>query len=369
MRIGFDAKRLFFNGRGLGVYSRSTVGLLARYAPENEYLLFSPRSGTPYGRDLAERLPVVTPSSFPALWRSYFMGRTLRRHGIDLYHGLCHEVPADIRRSGVRSVVTMHDLIFVRYPRLYSAAERMAFNRKYLRSCRLADRIIAISQQTRRDLIDLWRIDPQKIDVVYQGCSPRFARKPADAELDAVRARYSLPEQFILSVGAIEERKNLGVVLRAMAEHGIDCPLVAVGSSTPYADTLKRYAAENGLQNRVRFLHTVPFDDLPAIYRSSSVMVYPSRFEGFGIPILEALSSGTPCITTRGGVFAETGGEACRYTDPDSPEQMAEALNEVLYDSDLRRRMISLGKEHAARFSETQIARNLTEVYRRTMEL
>lgn len=368
MRIGFDAKRLFFNGRGLGVYSRSTVGLLARYAPGNEYLLFSPRRDAAFGRDLAERLPVITPAAFPTLWRSYFMGRSLRRHGIDLYHGLCHEVPADIRRSGVRSVVTMHDLIFVRCPELYSKAERVAFNRKYLRSCRNADRIIAISQQTRRDLTDLWRIDPQKIDVVYQGCSPRFAGVLSDTELDTARSRYALPEQFILSVGAIEERKNLGLVLRAMAEYRIDCPLIAIGTSTPYADSLKRYVAENGLGDRVRFMHTVPFEDLPAIYRLSSAMVYPSRFEGFGIPILEALSSGTPCITTRGGVFAETGGDACLYVDPDSPEQMAEALNNVLHDSQLRQRMISLGHCHAARFAEPEIARNLIEVYRRTME-
>ncbi len=369
MRIGFDAKRLFFNGRGLGVYSRSTVGLLARYAPENDYLLFSPYRNANFGRDLAEQLPVISPAAFPSLWRSYFMGRTLRRHGIDLYHGLCHEVPADIRRSGVRSVVTIHDLIFVRCPELYTAAERFAFNRKYQRSCRNADSIIAISQQTRRDLIDLWQIDPQKIDVVYQGCSPRFADPIPDAELEAARLHYALPEQFILSVGAIEERKNIGLVLRAMAEHRIDCPLIVVGMPSSYINSLKRYIAEKQLGTRVRFMHTVPFEDLPAIYRLSSAMVYPSRFEGFGIPILEALSSGTPCITTRGGVFTETGGDACLYVDPDSPEQMAEALDNVLHDSQLRQHMISRGRQHAARFAEAEIARNLIDVYRRTMEL
>lgn len=372
MRIGFDAKRLFFNNRGLGNYSRSTVSLLMRYAPQHSYTLFSPRACPLYGDDLAARLPVITPTGFdalaPAIWRSHTMGRTLSRCRIDLYHGLCHEVPSDIKTTNVRSVVTMHDLIFVRYPHLYTAAERFAFNKKYKHSCLCADRIIAISEQTRNDLTEIWNIDPAKIDVVYQGCSPRFAEKADQQTLHEVRELYSLPQQYLLYVGAIEERKNLGLVLRAMAEYNIDIPLVACGASTPYEYQLRSYISAHGLRSRVRFLHGVPFKHVPALYQMSHALVYPSRFEGFGIPIIEALTSGIPCITTRGGVFMETGGNACRYVGPDQVDEMAQALDEVINDNDMRQRMIDRGFRHITRFSESSIARNLMAVYQRAVE-
>ena len=182
MRIGFDAKRLFFNNRGLGNYSRSTVSLLAEYAPDNEYILFSPKSRIETNTPHLDQLPVVYPSGrginkIPAIWRSYAMSRAIDESELDIYHGLCHEIPADIARSKARSVVTMHDLIFERYPQLYKRADRFMFRRKYSRSCRLADRVVAISEQTRQDLIELWSVPAHKIDVVYQAFMPNFVAR------------------------------------------------------------------------------------------------------------------------------------------------------------------------------------------------
>lgn len=368
MNIGFDAKRLFFNGSGLGNYSRSTVGLLMKYVPDNKYTLFTPKEGNRCGFDLPDDAGVVTPqgvrSLSGSLWRSYAMSRAIRLSGVDLFHGLSNELPADVRRSGVQSVLTMHDIIFVHKPELYKPMDRWLYTRKYLRSCRNADRIIAISKQTAGDLINYWNIPIEKIDVVYQGCSPVFEKVVGDKQRRDVAVKYSLPERYVLSVGTIEERKNLMLTVKAMVEGRLDIDLVACGRHTRYADSVMEYAARNGIGSRVRMLHNVSFADLPAVYQMASAFVYPSFYEGFGIPILEAFNSKIPVVTTRGGVFPETGGDACIYVDPNSPEEMTHALSKILGNTKLREEMVQKGVAHARNFREPIIAEELMAVYR-----
>lgn len=367
MRIGFDAKRVFFNRSGLGAYSRDSVELLSRYCPGHEYLLFSPKEGNPVGFAVPEGVRTLYPEGvsrrFSSLWRSYAMSGSLRRAGLDIYHGLSNELPADIRRSGVRSVVTIHDLIFVRYPRLYRPADRWLYTRKYAGSCRNADRIIAISGQTRNDLMEFWGVPSEKIDVVYQGCNPIFYDRADEGERRRVRMKYGLPGHYLLSVGTVEERKNLLLAVRAIAENGLDTELVVCGRRTPYADRVESYAAGHGLADRIHFLTGVETSDLPALYQMADALVYASLFEGFGIPILEGLNSGIPVITTRGGVFAETGGDACLYVDPASTEEMADAIGRALGDTALRAELAERGYRHAARFRQEHIAANLMRVY------
>jgi glycosyltransferase involved in cell wall biosynthesis len=368
MHIGFDAKRAFFNRSGLGVYSRSTVSLLGKYAPENHYTLFSPKQGNSADFAVPEGVSVVYPrglaSAVPSLWRTFGMAESIRRSGVNIYHGLSHELPADIHRARVRSVVTMHDIIFVHHPELYTAADRRLYTLKYKQSCHAADRIIAISEQTRADLVNEWNIDPAKIEVIYQGCDPQFGVEASPEVRAEVRARYHLPDRYILSVGSIEERKNLMLTVQAMVEGRLDMHLVAVGRHTPYADRIMEYATAHGIANRISMHHNARFEDLPAVYQMADGFVYTSLFEGFGIPILEALNSRVPVITSAGGVFPETGGDACIYVNPFSVEEMTEALHSVLEDSALRTDMIARGTAHAARFAEPLIARNLTRLYR-----
>lgn len=367
MHIGFDAKRLLFNGSGLGNYSRSTVDLLAKYAPENRYTLFSPKEGNRQNFIVPDNIGIITPQGVRALsgslWRSYGMSRALRLSDVDIYHGLSNELPADIGRSGVRSVLTMHDIIFVHKPELYKPIDRWLYTRKYLRSCRNADHIIAISRQTKDDLVNYWSIPDEKIDIVYQGCNPVFERVVSDKIKKEVALRYGLPERYILSVGTIEARKNLMLTVRAMVEGKLDMDLVACGRHTPYADEVMEYAARNGIGSRVKMLHSVPFADLSAIYQTARTFVYPSFYEGFGIPILEAFNSKVPVITTAGGVFPETGGEGCIYIDPYSSEAMADALRRTWDDEQMRSDMIVKGSVHAENFREPVIADNLKKVY------
>lgn len=367
MRIGFDAKRVFFNRSGLGVYSRSTVDILAKYAPDNQYVLFSPKRDNPVEYDIPQGVEVVYPGSVwacaPSLWRTYRMGRDIRRSGVDIYHGLSHELPSDIKRAGVKSVITMHDLIFVHHPELYKPVDRKMYTRKYSRSCRDADHIIAVSRQTASDLEELWNIDGSKITVVYQGCSPVFEVRVTEERRRAVKEKYNLPDEYILSVGTIERRKNLMLTVMAMAEGHLDVELVACGRHTPYADEIMAYAAANGIAHRVHMRHSVEFADLPALYQMSNLFVYASLFEGFGIPILEAMNSRIPVITTKGGVFVETGGDACLYVAPTSVEQMINAIERGLSDNALRDGMIERGLAHSRNFTEPTIAKNLIGVY------
>ncbi len=372
MKIGFDAKRIFFNRSGLGNYSRGTVDALAAYYPDNEYVLFSPKPGNPAGYRVPDGIGTVYPRSgwnrrLSSLWRSYNMAGSLRRAEVELYHGLSNELPMDIRRSGARSVLTMHDIIFVRFPELYKPLDRWLYTRKYRSSCFRADRIIAISRQTMDDLVNVWQVPEAKIDVVYQGCDPMFCAAADEEKKRSVRERYALPEHYILSVGTIEERKNLLLTVRAMAEGGVEGELVACGRATPYADEIKRYAERHGIARRLHFIHNLRFEDLPAVYQMADVMVYASLYEGFGIPILEGLNSGVPVITSEGGVFPETGGDACYYVDPRSPEGMVVALRETLGNTALREAMIRKGREYALRFREEEVAKNLMAVYRKVL--
>lgn len=333
MRIVFDAKRYFHNSRGLGNYSRDVVRLIREYAPDWEVVLMD-KSG------LSRSFMNIPPC--------------------DIYHGLSGELPFTVGRSQARSVVTMHDAIFIRYPELYSPTYRWLFTQKVRFACKAADTIIAISEQTKRDMIEFFHADESKIRVVYQGCSNIF-RQPVSAEQIAeVKKKYDLPENYLLDVGAIEPRKNLKNLIQAMAAAKIDLPLVAIGGHSKYADEAAVLAQQSGVTLLLR--HGVTFADFPAIYKGAEVLCYPSIFEGFGIPILEAMCVGTPVLTSTGSCFAETGGEAALYANPLDIEEIGVQLNRILTNNHLRQEMVAKGAVQANRFTDEQVAKNLIRV-------
>lgn len=361
MKIAFDAKRAFWNNRGLGNYSRDVIRLLATYAPANEYFL----CGVPNRQreTLLRQGTVVAPEGWwkylPSLWRSGGMLSQLQ--GMDVYHGLSGELPWGIEKTGIKSVVTMHDAIFVRYPELYSTTYRWLFTKKVQYACNVADIIIAISEQTKRDLVEFFHADEKKIRVVYQGCSNIFRESVTELQIAEVRRKYALPDCYLLDVGAIEPRKNMKNLLRAMAVAGVSLPLVAIGGKSRYADEMAAEAKRLGVY--LRMLHNVPFADFPAIYKAAEVMCYPSIFEGFGIPILEAMCVDTPVLTSTGSCFAETGGDAALYADPLNPKEIGTQLLRILNEDGLRKEMIQKGQEQAARFTDERVAANLIKIY------
>jgi len=367
MRIGFDAKRAFNNYSGLGNYSRNTIRLLTDRYPENEYLLYTPEINIGLDFDLPPGSSVRQPDRslgkyFGSYWRSVSMGSRLSRDGVELYHGLSHDLPISMESSAIKTVVTIHDMIAYRRPEMFSAANSLIYRKKITHSCKTADKIIAISLQTKDDICEFLKIDPSRIDVVYQGCDAVYYDRADDLARRQVREKYGLPSEYILSVGTIEPRKNLMAVIRAMHRGGIDIPLVVAGKKTAYHKTVTEAIGSMGLKN-IHFLENVPVADLATIYQSASVFVYPSFYEGFGIPILESLSSGTPVVTSKGGCFSETGGKESLFVDPLNIDELAGAIKLVLNDKALRGKMISEGLKHAAGFRHDRIADNLMAVY------
>lgn len=368
--IGYDAKRAFFNHSGLGNYSRDIIRIMGEAYPQTSFLLFKPKDKAGIVFDSNKNTSTILPQTWlykliPSLWRYMGISRDLKKNHVDLYHGLSHDLPLRIKKSKAKSVITIHDCIYLRYPELYDTISRWGYILKQKYSCKVADRIIAISEQTKDDIIKYYNVDESKIDVVYQGCNPIFYKKADEAKKKSVLEKHNLPANYILFVGNIEERKNLLAILEAQVEGGIDYPVVAVGRHTNYAQKAKQYAIDHGLN--LQFIHGVDFDDLPAIYQMAHIFIYPSKFEGFGRPILEALESRVPVITTEGGVFSEVGGDAVSYVPFGNVKKMSSAIKELLSDDTLRQKMIDKGLTQAAKFKEGLMASNIQDVYLKTL--
>ncbi len=368
MRIGFDAKRAFHNNTGLGNYSRSVINALCRLYPDNEYNLYTPsKSSTGMYIHPVNAYVGLPPVQFSGLlknyWRTFGLGRQLVKDNIDLFHGLSNEIPYGLRKTGIKSVVTIHDLIFMRLPSLYHPADRYIYEKKVRNAIKTADRIIAISRQTKDDLVDIFNADERKIRVIYQGCNPWFYSRVREEIKVEIREKYKLPSKYLLYIGTIEKRKNLLTIIRAIHESQIKTPLVVVGRKTNYFETVKKYIDNHRIKHIV-FYHHIENKDLPAIYQQAEAFIYPSYYEGFGIPVLEALNSGIPVITTRGGCLEETAGNGALFIDPGNQDQLAEAIRSVTENREIRQKLVAEGKKHALLFREENTIPELIELYK-----
>lgn len=369
MNIGYDAKRIFHNQTGLGNYGRDLIRILSAAYPEHRYFLYNPKKSdnarfVPDGTSVFERLPTgFLGRKFPGWWRRRHIGRDLQQDGVQLFHGLSGELPTTLKAQGIRSVVTVHDLIFRRYPQWYGYIDRQIYWKKVSHASRNADKIVAISEQTKADVVNFLGVDPASIQVVYQGCHPVF-RQPTNPEgQQAVRDKYRLPRDFILNVGTIEPRKNVLAAIKAI--EALDIHLVIAGkAATPYASEVKAYVQQHGMGSRVTFIHDASTRDLAMLYQAALLFIYPSLFEGFGIPIIEALSTGTPVITTAGGCFREAGGEHSRYVSAHDTEEIRSAVMAILTDMALRRQMTEKGLEYVRRFDDRTLADQWMVLYR-----
>lgn len=370
MKIGFDGKRATQNFTGLGNYSRYIIELLAKNFPNNQYLVYSPKKP---GNTRAEELlqfPAVTfkhplAGYFKSLWRSWGIVRDLQNDQINLYHGLSNEIPFGIKKSGIPSVVTVHDLIFLRYPQYYPWFDRQIYKFKFRYACQNADKIIAISEQTKRDIIRYFNIADDRIEVIYQNCQPAFQHSCTDQEKEQIRNSYSLPAKYLLSVGTIESRKNLLLITKALKNITPEVQLVVIGRETPYTEKVKRYIADKHLEHRVRFLKNVPAEHLPGIYQQAEIFIYPSEFEGFGIPVLEALHSGVPVIAATGSCLEEAGGPGSLYVHPGDEAGLTRAIQQVLDNPAKKQEMILAGTKHLRQFSDAHIAKKIIDLYQK----
>ena len=373
MILGFDAKRFFHNKTGLGNYSRDLIRILAHHHPENSYLLYNPKpkkiDRIPIdGKIIIENLPETKKDrTLSSLWRLFSVCYQIKKDKVDLYHGLSGEIPIGLNNSGVKTVVTIHDLIFMRYPNLYSFFDRKIHYYKFKYAANNADLVIAISEQTKKDIVTYLKINPEKIKVIYQGCAPVFKEEIPTEFIELTRKKYQLPSHFILNVGTIEKRKNVLSVIKAIKE--IDTQLVVIGKKTVYFKEVNNYIVENNIQNKVIFLENVELKELASIYRMASVFIYPSIFEGFGIPIIEALYSKTPVITSKGGCFSEAGGENSVYINAINSKKIKGEIEELLANSEKSKVMKQKGLKFVQRFNDDIIAKNWVETYNEVLRL
>jgi glycosyltransferase involved in cell wall biosynthesis len=258
----------------------------------------------------------------------------------------------------------MHDLIVRRYPEFFKPADRIIHRLKMRHACRVADMVIAISEQTKCDLVDMMHVPEEKIRVVYQSCDPIFWNPPS-AILPPSHSAVQLPERYIIAVGTVEERKNQVAAVRSLALLPEDVCLVVVGRPRGhYPQQVRRVAKELGVDHRVIFLQNAVFSDFPALYRGAVASVYMSVFEGFGIPVLESLCCDCPVVTSNVSSMPEAGGDAALYAAPDDYRTLAAHLSRLLSDPAFRNSQIEKGRTQRLKFAPEKVSQDMLALYR-----
>lgn len=371
-RIGFDATRALGNTTGLGNYARQLIAGIAAVAPERELGLYSPRPPVAEltGWAGAIRGTIELPSGVAAqpmaraLWRTFLLGQRLAADGVDIYHGLSHEIPRDLPVHRIRSVVSVPDLLYLTRPGLFSPIDRNSYLWRYRWSARNADAVIAISQGTARDLTEHFEIDPGRIVIVPPAVDPAFLAPPSAEAVAATRHRHNLGAEYLVAVGTLEPRKNQALAVEALAILGPGTPqLLLIGGDGGSAIALAELARKRGVADRVRLLTDVGADELPPLVAGALIANYLSTAEGFGLPIVEAMGLGVPVVATSGGNLEDAGGSVARYVAADDPAQLAATWRSLLDDSALRRRLRDEGVQHAAGFERRGLAQRLLNIY------
>jgi glycosyltransferase involved in cell wall biosynthesis len=362
MKIGLDAKRAFLNYTGLGNYSRNIILSLLENYEGNEYYLFTPDPGShPFLNEVVKfkNVHIVSPKnkSFSSRWRSYGITHLINDLNLDVYHGLSNELPFNIRKSRAKKIVTIHDLIPFKDDTFRNIFDDYFSRKKMRKACRNADIITAISEETKKDIIQRFGTNENKIKVVYQPVGFNVPESTAD-----VRRKYNLPAKFILQVGTVEYRKNIQIILRALIKLKLpDLHFVIVGKKGKFYKALQSYTNNNGLGNMVHFIDPVTNEDLAGIYKESTAVMYPSLYEGFGLPIIEAISYGKPVLTTKGGCFEEAGGPGAYYCDTESVDEVSNALIKILETNSSIQN--EAGKQYISQFTSKATADGLMSLY------
>lgn len=366
MNIGFDGKRLYHNETGLGSYSRSVLKRMLQFYPNENYKIFvhhkyyttSPFKHT----DLVDKTVVASHSS-PKAWRLKYIQDELIEHQIQIYHGLSNELPINLPNQ-IKKVVTIHDVIHSKLPKSFSVFDRMIYKKKTKKAIQDADCIIAVSQQTKNDLIEYFQASEHKIKIVYPTWNREFDYPITYNIKDEYWNKIHIPRDFILYVGAISKRKNFISILKALlVPENKDKNLVAVTQGGDEYKKVEKFIYENNLQDRIYFLHNIPNYELPIIYHMSQGLVYPSLYEGFGLPILEALCCGKPVITSKVSSMPEVGGDACIFIDPNNIEELANAIQFIYYNLEYKEEIEQKAKLQVQQFAPDIMVKQLMDIY------
>ncbi|MBI3740413.1 MAG: glycosyltransferase family 4 protein [Chloroflexi bacterium] len=369
LHIGIDFTSAARERAGIGRYARELVRALSRVDAENAYVLFVPRDARPellsfaFPRNFSIRRAPITERYLAALWQrarvplfvEAFIGT------VDVFYSPDFLLPPTRAR---RALVTAHDLSYVRVPEYFPAPLLNYLNRAVPRALKRADLILADAASTQRDLVDVYGSPAQKIRVLYPAADARFRADISDAERARVRAKYDLNPPYILSVGTLQPRKNYSRLIQAFAKMPMtNYQLLIVGGKGWMYDEIFQTIARLHLRERVRVMDFIADEDLPALYAMATLFVYPSLYEGFGLPILEAMQSGAPVISSNSSSLPEAGGDAALYFDPRDVNALAGAMQRALADEKLRGDLRARGFAQAQKFSWEKSALKLREYF------
>ena len=369
MNIGINALSIRNQYAGIGVYTINLIKALSQIDQNNRYVLFLyPENyhGFKVEQDNFENVLVHAPFHKYYMWEQLYLPFLVKKKQIDIIHGPRSVLPLLCK---IKSVVTIHDLAFLLFPEVMKFNPFNYWSVFVKRSALKADHIISVSESTKKDIVRSYNISEHKITVTHEACNNSFKRIEDESTLKRISQKYNLPERFILYVGTIEPRKNLNVLLEAMdilkKKYNLDIKLIMAGKRgwlyAGFFDTLQRL----GLGNNVIFTGYVPDEDLPGIYNLAEVFVYPSKYEGFGFPLLEAMSCGVPVIASNVSSIPEVLGDAGILVRHDDPKEFAHKIYELLTDKEIRVKMSSKGFERIKFFSWEKVAKETLKVYER----
>jgi glycosyltransferase involved in cell wall biosynthesis len=364
MRIAIDARKL--RDYGVGTYVRNLLRHLSRLDSSTEYVLLCQQRDFGIAQELGENFRLVREDSpgysVREQWR---IPLRLRRERPHLFHAPHYVLPP---LTPCKSVVTIHDCIHLRFPQYLPNRLGYAYARGSMSfAAHRSSRILTVSEASKRDILHYFHIPASKIDVIYNAIDERFSQKPTEDEVERVRERYQLNDPFVLYTGNIKPHKNLERLIEAFhlfRKRGFDqVKLLIIGDQISKYATLRRAVHRHNLHKHVRFFGFVPDQTLAVLYRLAAVFVFPSLYEGFGLPPLEAMASGTPVITSNVSSLPEVVGDAALLIDPYEPEAIAEAMCTVLNDADLRFALRERGFARARHFSWERSVQRIRQIY------
>jgi glycosyltransferase involved in cell wall biosynthesis len=364
VRIGIDARKL--HDFGIGTYIRNLLRQLARLDRNTEYVLLCRSADETMLASLGENFRAVAEGAGNySVAEQLQIPLALKRQGVTLFHAPHYVLPPLVR---CRSVVTIHDCIHLMFPQYLPNRFALRYARTSMKlASRRATRVMTVSESSKRDLLRFLEIDPNKIAVIPNAYDDRFAVEPREEDVVRVSERYQLADEFVLYAGNVKPHKNLERLIEAfdlVRKRGLDhLKLVLIGDEISKYAALRRAVHQHQLHKHVRFLGYLPEETLAVMYRLAGVFVFPSLYEGFGLPPLEAMASGTPVVTSNVSSLPEVAGDAAVLVDPYDPAAIADGICRVLTDETLRRDLRRKGIARARQFSWEQSVRRIHEIY------
>lgn len=366
MIIGFDAKRIYDNTTGLGNYGRSLMHNLIRWFPQYDYKLFAHHryfDGSQFKYQNFVDRTVLSNHYIPDVWRSTDIVQDIERNNVDIFHGISNEIPIGLTGK-VKSIVTIHDIIFHKFPDYFPLLDRQVYKFKVKKACENANAIVAVSENTRNDLVEHFKVPEEKIFIVNPTWGREFEYEYTNWFAELLRQKYKIPLEFILFVGSTSQRKNLKVIIDALeVPENSELNLVVVTEGGDMLTEMENYLENKEVRHRVYFLRSVPWYELPGIYHMAQCVVYPSFYEGFGLPIIEGLRMNIPVVASDTSSMPEAGGPGALYVPPTDVEGWADAINKAVMDKSVREQLITEGRKYIERFSPQSVTVAMVDLY------